>query len=125
MDPIKDIEIMVENMKNLDGGLQSVIQKFEDVKSAQESNLQEVKEEVIPKRLGMSAKERALHVCLLALLFNFLIQPVAVLAAAFMGMTIAVPGMDMSSVFAMLGGLLGMGGLHSLDLITAAKNNTQ
>jgi phenylpyruvate tautomerase PptA (4-oxalocrotonate tautomerase family) len=53
--------------------------------------------------------------CGLALLYHYLIQPIAVFAVAVYGITIELPTFDMASLMTVLLGMLGLGGLRTFE----------
>lgn len=53
--------------------------------------------------------------CGLALLYHYLIQPIAVFAVAVYGTTIELPTFDMASLMTVLLGMLGLGGLRTFE----------
>jgi hypothetical protein len=110
MENFAELEGMVANLKELDTGIHSIVTKINDQKTAMIADL--------PLKNPMPAKVIAMHICMWALAYNFIAQPVLVLIAGFFGHQIVPPALDMSAVFALLGGLLGMGGLHSYDMIS-------
>lgn len=54
-------------------------------------------------------------VCGVAFAYHFIAQPLLAFAAAWAGQTIALPQFDTSTLFYVLGGMLGLGGFRSLE----------
>jgi phenylpyruvate tautomerase PptA (4-oxalocrotonate tautomerase family) len=60
--------------------------------------------------------------CGLALLYHYLIQPIAVFAVAVYGTTIELPTFDMASLMTVLLGMLGLGGLRTFEKYKGVDN---
>lgn len=61
--------------------------------------------------------------CALALFVQFLVAPLATWTASLLGHRIAFPDLDMATLMPLLAGMLGLGGLRTIEKIQGAAGN--
>lgn len=113
-DPEKRDEAKLELLKMQQAGeLAQVVAQLK-VNEAEASN---------PSRFVSGWRPFVGWVCTTALAIQFIVAPVATWIAALSGKTVSFPPLDMGTLLTLLGGMLGLGGLRTVEKINGVARD--